>query len=203
GSHVGPPDRRVHIDPVQHGVRGGRIGADLQHSLDRDLGDGVGVGRVHIGLEHGERHRPVHRPGVEITGAQRLRQPARDGGLARPGRAVDSDHHTLCAHASLPYENVASIMPGRDGTPHAAGGRYGVDVADPSVSPTTAWTLLRERTFRRYWSAQTISYFGDQVTLLAMPLLAVLVLHASPAQMGLLTAAGPAPNLLLSPAARV
>jgi hypothetical protein len=71
-------------------------------------------------------------------------------------------------------------------------------VTDPSVTPTTAWTLLRERTFRRYWSAQTISYFGDQVSLLAMPLLAVLVLHASPADMGYLTAAGLAANLVLS-----
>jgi MFS family permease len=66
------------------------------------------------------------------------------------------------------------------------------------TEPTTAWTLLRERTFRRYWSAQTISYVGDQVTLLALPLLAVLVLKATPAQMGLLTAAGLAANLVLS-----
>jgi MFS family permease len=63
---------------------------------------------------------------------------------------------------------------------------------------STPRTLLRERTFRRYWSAQTISYFGDQVSLLAMPLLAVLVLHATPAQMGYLTAAGLAANLVLS-----
>jgi MFS family permease len=60
------------------------------------------------------------------------------------------------------------------------------------------WDLLRERTFRRYWSAQTVSFFGDQISMLALPLLAVLVLHASPAQMGYLTAAGLAPNLILS-----
>ena len=66
------------------------------------------------------------------------------------------------------------------------------------TEPTTAWTLLRERTFRRYWSAQTISYVGDQVTLLALPLLAVLVLKATPIEMGLLTAAGLAANLVLS-----
>jgi MFS family permease len=66
------------------------------------------------------------------------------------------------------------------------------------TEPSTAWTLLRERTFRRYWSAQTISYVGDQVTLLALPLLAVLVLKATPIEMGLLTAAGLAANLVLS-----
>jgi MFS family permease len=76
-----------------------------------------------------------------------------------------------------------------------------VQTAPPSTEKTptpTARTLLKERTFRRYWSAQTISYFGDQVSMLAMPLLAVLVLHATPAQMGLLTAAGLAANLVLS-----
>ncbi|WP_434089769.1 MFS transporter [Micromonospora echinofusca] len=58
--------------------------------------------------------------------------------------------------------------------------------------------LLRERVFRRYWSAQTVSYFGDEVSTLALPLLAVLVFEATPAEMGYLTAAALAPNLLLS-----
>nr|WP_231926237.1 MFS transporter [Micromonospora echinofusca] len=50
--------------------------------------------------------------------------------------------------------------------------------------------------FRRYWSAQTVSYFGDEISTLALPLLAVLVFGASPAEMGYLTAAALAPNLL-------
>jgi len=48
--------------------------------------------------------------------------------------------------------------------------------------------LLRERPFRRYWAAQTISLFGDQVSGIAIPLVGVLVLHAGPAQMGCLSA---------------
>jgi MFS family permease len=48
--------------------------------------------------------------------------------------------------------------------------------------------LLRERPFRRYWAAQTISLFGDQISGIAIPLAGVLVLHASPAQMGYLSA---------------
>ena len=49
----------------------------------------------------------------------------------------------------------------------------------PHVPP-----LLREnREFRRFFTAQTISLFGDQVTLLALPLTAVLVLDAGPAEM--------------------
>jgi MFS family permease len=66
------------------------------------------------------------------------------------------------------------------------------------------WTgpeLLRDRTFRRFWTGQTASLFGDQISLLAIPLTAVLVLHAGPAQMGYLTAAGVLPSLLFSLAA--
>lgn len=59
--------------------------------------------------------------------------------------------------------------------------------------------LLRESiVFRRYWSAHTISLFGDQVSLLALPLVAVLVLDADAAQMGYLTALALAPNLLFA-----
>lgn len=61
--------------------------------------------------------------------------------------------------------------------------------------------LLRERPFRRYWTGQTVSLFGDQVSFLAIPLAAVLVLHADAAQMGWLSAAGLLPALLFSLAA--
>jgi MFS family permease len=58
--------------------------------------------------------------------------------------------------------------------------------------------LLREAAFRRYWSAQTVSLLGDQITLIALPLLAVVAIGAGPAEMGYLTAAALLPNLLLS-----
>jgi MFS family permease len=64
-----------------------------------------------------------------------------------------------------------------------------------------AWrlpALLHDRQFRLFWTGQTVSMLGDQVSGLAVPLLAVLVLHANAAQMGLLTAIGLAPSLLLS-----
>jgi MFS family permease len=57
--------------------------------------------------------------------------------------------------------------------------------------------LLREDSrFRRFWLGQSVSLLGDQVTLIALPLVAVLVLDASAAQMGYLVAAELAPNLL-------
>ena len=46
--------------------------------------------------------------------------------------------------------------------------------------------------------AQSISLVGDQVSLLALPLVAVLTLHAGPAEMGYLVAANLVPSLLFS-----
>jgi MFS family permease len=58
--------------------------------------------------------------------------------------------------------------------------------------------LLRETDFRRFWFGQTISVFGDQVTQLGVPLVAVLVLGADATQMGTLLAVGLLPHLLFS-----
>jgi MFS family permease len=57
--------------------------------------------------------------------------------------------------------------------------------------------LIADSGFRRLWFGQSISEFGSQVTTLAMPLAAVLVLHASTFQVALLTTAGYAAFLLV------
>jgi len=57
--------------------------------------------------------------------------------------------------------------------------------------------LWRHPDFLKLWGAQTVSQLGSQITLLALPLTAVLILRATPAQMGLLGAVGAAPTLLL------
>lgn len=59
-------------------------------------------------------------------------------------------------------------------------------------------SLWRNRAFVAVWFGQTVSFLGSQVSGLALPLTATLLLDATPAQMGLLTFAGPAPYLLLS-----
>ncbi len=64
------------------------------------------------------------------------------------------------------------------------------------LRPTGA--LWADRDFRKLWAAQSVSVFGDQISALALPLVAVVVLDASASQMGLLTAAGWAPHLVLS-----
>jgi len=58
--------------------------------------------------------------------------------------------------------------------------------------------LLRDPVYRRLWLSILISSFGQQVTMLAVPLTAALLLHASPSQMGLLTAMELAPFVLFS-----
>jgi predicted MFS family arabinose efflux permease len=56
--------------------------------------------------------------------------------------------------------------------------------------------LWRDREFRTFWSAQTVSEFGDRISELALPLIAVTLLDATPTEVGLLTAAVWLPNLV-------
>lgn len=58
--------------------------------------------------------------------------------------------------------------------------------------------LLRQPDFRRLWLAQTVSNAGSGVSSVAIPLTAVLVLAATPTDMGVLGAVNTAPALLLS-----
>lgn len=52
------------------------------------------------------------------------------------------------------------------------------------------WGALQYRNFRLFWAARTISVAGDRISVLALPTVAILILGASPAQVGLLNAAG-------------
>ena len=61
-----------------------------------------------------------------------------------------------------------------------------------------AGDLLRDATYRRLWTSILISSFGGQVTMLALPLTAAVLLHASPTQMGWLTAMEILPFVLFS-----
>lgn len=49
--------------------------------------------------------------------------------------------------------------------------------------------------FLKLWAGQTVSQFGSQITFLALPLTAILVLDATPLQMGVLMAVGALPPL--------
>ena len=73
-----------------------------------------------------------------------------------------------------------------------------------ALKPLTAFfvlapnDLLRERPFRRLWLSTLLSSFGGQISMLALPLTAAVLLHATPTQMGFLTFAALLPFLLFS-----
>jgi MFS family permease len=58
--------------------------------------------------------------------------------------------------------------------------------------------LRRNPNFRHYFFGQSVSLLGDQISSIALPLTAVLALHASAGEMGAVTTAYLLPNLLLS-----
>jgi MFS family permease len=62
---------------------------------------------------------------------------------------------------------------------------------------STDRSLLRHRDFRHLWAAETVSQVGTHVTLLALPVVAVTLLDATPLQMGVLTALETAAFLLI------
>jgi MFS family permease len=57
-------------------------------------------------------------------------------------------------------------------------------------------SLLRHRDFMRLWSAESVSQLGSQVSLLALPLVAISVLHATTFEVGALTAVEFSPFVL-------
>ncbi|HEX5496553.1 MAG TPA: MFS transporter [Mycobacteriales bacterium] len=59
--------------------------------------------------------------------------------------------------------------------------------ADTAPRPRRRWgELWGNGDFMKFWVGETVSLFGSQITALAVPLTAVLVLNASPNQLGLL-----------------
>lgn len=76
------------------------------------------------------------------------------------------------------------------------------DSADSPDSPDSSGSsgpgLWRDRDFRRLWLGQTASQLGEHLSLVLLPLLAVLTLHAGPGELGVLRAVGQAPILLFA-----
>jgi MFS family permease len=61
---------------------------------------------------------------------------------------------------------------------------------------TKPTSLFRQRNFALLWSGQSVSVFGTEITNVALPLTAVLVLHATPIEAGVLGALNTLPFLL-------
>src|SRR5213594_4254688 len=66
-----------------------------------------------------------------------------------------------------------------------------------TVTPDPSPSLWRHRDFMKLWTGETISQLGTQVTLLALPLTAILILKAGPFQVGLLATVEFLPFILI------
>lgn len=72
-----------------------------------------------------------------------------------------------------------------------------MDQRPAALPPAPSRGLWRHRDFLLLWTGQTVSLIGSEVTLLALPLTAVLALHATAFQMGVLRALQYLPALLI------
>ena len=61
-----------------------------------------------------------------------------------------------------------------------------VSSAELAAAAPRRGSLWRHRDFMKLWSAQTITQFGDEITQLALPLVAVITLEADALQIGIL-----------------
>jgi predicted MFS family arabinose efflux permease len=75
------------------------------------------------------------------------------------------------------------------------------NVSEGASQSASKSALLRHRDFLRLWAAQTVSDFGARITRDGLPMMAVMGLAASPAQLGLLSALSSGPSLLVGLAA--
>lgn len=67
----------------------------------------------------------------------------------------------------------------------------------PNAAPPRFRSLWRYPEFLKYWAGRTVSMFGSQITTIALPLVAVATLGASPSEMAVLYAVGYAPPILV------
>jgi MFS family permease len=114
-----------------------------------------------------------------------------------PAGAADHPHED--SSADRPQEGAVDVPPQREDPAARARGedpaaRAREDpvaraTAAPATTPGEAGSVPRtDRRFAIFWSGQTVSQFGDRISELALPLIAVALLHASAPQAALLTA---------------
>jgi MFS family permease len=71
------------------------------------------------------------------------------------------------------------------------------DAGQPPAGPPGPAGLWHHLEFRRLWIGETVSQFGTMISGLALPLVAILVVHASTFEVGLLTAVQSVPFLIV------
>lgn len=92
----------------------------------------------------------------------------------------------------------SQLTPETVGAPTRALASRSTHLAAAPRASSTNGGLHTNRDFLKLWSGETVSLFGSQVTALALPLVAVVSLHASAASIGVLNALRFAPFALIT-----
>jgi MFS family permease len=91
----------------------------------------------------------------------------------------------------------ASIVTSRASAEDAVEADQDLAAGAPEEPAAPKGSLWRDRNFMTFWAGQAFSQFGAQITELAIPVLAVLVLNATEFEVGVLTAANVAAFLVV------
>ena len=78
-----------------------RVVADVEAQARGLGGDGLGVGGVDAGAQHGERGDAVHGTGVDVLGVEALGERPAGGRLAGAGGAVDGEDQAVVGHVGV------------------------------------------------------------------------------------------------------
>ncbi|HEY9306519.1 MAG TPA: MFS transporter [Microbacterium sp.] len=105
-------------------------------------------------------------------------------------RGVDAAPEELAADTLAEARAEASTLTSRAGADEAVEADQDAAAAAATPIPTAGkGSLWRDRNFLTLWSGQALSQFGAQITELAIPVLAVLMLDATEWEVGVLNAA--------------
>jgi MFS family permease len=105
-----------------------------------------------------------------------------------PSDAAGHAHEASGAHEMDEHELDDRLTPGRGGVTTAIDRWEGSVVTSPVAAARRPPSLLRHPDFLKLWSAETISQAGTQVSFLALPLVAIVILQASAFEVALLGA---------------
>ena len=199
---VGPVGRRDDRGDPEPRLRSGDPGGDLAAVGDeqRPIARGaIGVSSpVSTRVKRANR---VIRDTPSTTNPPRRQPAGRDPALDRPRRRPDPARRLAGAVARracvtrLSHVDLTAHARRRRHAPARAARRRPASAARRAAG----WAdLLREPGFRGLWLAQTVSQVGTQITFLAMPLVAILVLDAGPLEVGILGAVDFLPFLLFT-----
>src|SRR5215472_8369215 len=130
------------------------------------------------------RQRMTDDSDAKATTAAQAKRPAEPG----HGLALDAAASEVMGSGTEPAELAGLGAPAGDTG----------EAAPPAQRRARFGVLWGHADFMKFWVGETVSLFGAQVTFLALPLTAILVLNATPQQLGLIRFLENVPFLLFA-----